>query len=196
MSLFLFLTSRPAYFLPGHPMSSRVWDPGPGDLCICASVSPLALGSGSLGCLRGFSEVLSQQGRHQACPRDVTDLQKPQLSNKTQRLLSCGRQTCSPGPCPPALPAIELIRGWGHGFPRSGVWPRAGAALLPVPTSTSLSPPLKPQTPLSLVEQAGTGPMWWVKRRAGAAGFRGFWHRLPLLRCAIPFLRLCPGALS
>ena len=96
MSPLLFLTLSTAYFVPGHHMSL-----GSGiQVCTCASVSPLVLRLGSLGLLHGFSEVLSQQGRRRAGLRDVMDLQKPQLSNKTQRLFSCGRQTCSPRPCP------------------------------------------------------------------------------------------------
>ena len=80
------------------------------------------------------------------------DLQKPELSNKTQRLLSCGQQTCSPGPCLPALPTMELIPGWGHGVPTQCGTAQSvgGGTLFPIVTLSGFSSrPLKPQTPLS-----------------------------------------------
>lgn len=76
------------------------------------------------------------------------DLQKPELSNKTQRRLSGGGQTCSPGSCPPALPAVELIPGWGRRFPRSGVWLRAaGSSALYTHLKRFPFPPFKSSDP-------------------------------------------------
>lgn len=84
-------------------------------------------------------------------------------------------------------PQVPTQRGVAQ---RVYVW---GGTLLPIPTSTSFSSQsLKPQTPLSLARQAGIGPLWWVKGRAGDRGFRDFWCGR-LFLCA---LRLCPCALS
>lgn len=97
--------------LPDHSMSSRAWGPGAWGLCTNASVSPLVLGLGSSGCLRGFSEVLSQQGRRRAgplrrhrpakAPAQQQNTKAPQLwpTNLLPRALpSCHRTNLRLGP--------------------------------------------------------------------------------------------------
>ena len=96
----------------------------------------------------GFSEVLTQQGKHQASPPppapNVTGLRKPKLSKKTQRLFSCGGRTCSPRPCP-ACRRGNLQRD-GESSHASGVATRA----------VSLPAPFDFRTPV-LARQAGSG---------------------------------------
>lgn len=113
MSLFV----NTAFILPDHSRDSRVWDTGLWDCVQCLSFPSGAwVGQFRLPSCFPRSAEPTRQALGWASP-DGTDLQKPKLSNKTQRILSCGRQTCSPGPCPPALPAMELIPGWGHRVP-------------------------------------------------------------------------------
>lgn len=95
----------------------------------------------------GFSEVLTQQGKHQTSPPpapNVTGLRKPKLSKKTQRLFSCGGRTCSPRPCP-ACCRGNLQRD-GESSHASGV--ATGAVSLPAPFDF--------RTPV-LARQAGSG---------------------------------------
>lgn len=124
------------------------------------------------------------------------DLRKPQLSNKTQRLLSCGRQTCSPGSCPPALPATELIPGWGHKFPRSGVWPRecmcVGGHSPPHTHLDQFLFPIFETSDPSLPSQAGGDWAPVVGEGQGwGQGIQGFlvWPPLPLCPETLP---MCP----
>lgn len=102
----------------------------------------------------GFSEVLTQQGKHQTSsppPNNVTGLRKPKLSKKIQRLFSCGGRTCSPRCCPACHGAN--LQGDGKSSHASGVVTRA----------VSLPAPFDFRTPV-LAGHAGSGPGRWVRK--------------------------------
>lgn len=99
--VFLFLTSSTAYILPDYPMSSMVWGP-----CTSTSVSPLELRLGSWDCLRGFPEVLSQQGRRRAGPpRRHRPVKAPSSATKHKGSSVVADKPAPQGPaclpCPP-----------------------------------------------------------------------------------------------
>lgn len=122
---------------------------GPQGLCPGASVSPLELKSGHSGGLASQKCRASKAGGRPA-PRDVTDLQKPELSNNTQSLLSCGRQTCSPRPGRPGRPACHQANPQaGPGFPRAGrggvLCPSCPPRAAPLPAPSNHRPRLPRQ---------------------------------------------------